>query len=383
MNTGIIEVQEVEVDCLVANQPIGPMYIAVMDCGTLEYLSFVDVRRLELGTEKRDVEIYTGIQRQLNASREKEIGKYVNLVDATFPNSIILSISSEDVSYDSLKKKLKIKYRDNVAKVLDGQHRIAGLRHYNGKENSFQCIVTIYVDMELEDQAMVFATINKEQKNVSNSLVADLYEFAQSRSPQKTAHKVARALDAKEGSPFYGKIKILGTANDKDKETITQDTFVKSLMRYITSDPQADRDFYRRNKDKENARPHLVTGTEQKKLFLRNMFITDNTDIKIAQLILNYFAAVSKKWPEAWNNVKPNLILNRSTGFIALMRFLKDVYLHIGKIDDVPTKEEFSVIFAPISLTDDDFNKHRYVPGSTGQKALYQDLLDQANLHQC
>ena len=154
-------------------------------------------------------------------------------------------------------------------------------------------------------------------------------------------------------------------------------------MRYITSDPQADRDFYRRNKDKENARPHLVTGTEQKKLFLRNMFITDNTDIKIAQLILNYFAAVSKKWPKAWNNVKPNLILNRSTGFIALMRFLKDVYLHIGKIDDVPTKEEFSVIFAPISLTDDDFNKHRYVPGSTGQKALYQDLLDQANLHQC
>ena len=115
MNTEIINVQEVEVDCLVANQPIGPMYIAVMDCGTLEYLSFVDVRRLELGTEKRDVEIYTGIQRQLNASREKEIGKYVNLVDATFPNSIILSISSEDVSYDSLKKKLKIKYRDNVA----------------------------------------------------------------------------------------------------------------------------------------------------------------------------------------------------------------------------------------------------------------------------
>lgn len=37
MNTEIINVQEVEVDCLVANQPIGPMYIAVMDCGTLEY----------------------------------------------------------------------------------------------------------------------------------------------------------------------------------------------------------------------------------------------------------------------------------------------------------------------------------------------------------
>lgn len=380
MNTEIITQQTVEVDCLVANQPIGSMYVAIMDCGTLEFLSFVDVRRLEQGTEEREVEVYTGIQRQLSSSREKEIGKYVNLVDATFPNSIILAISSKDASYNVENKKLIIKYRDDVAKVLDGQHRIAGLRHYEGDEKSFQCIVTIYIDMELEDQAMVFATINKEQKNVSNSLVADLYAFAESRSPQKTAHKVARALDAKAGSAFHEKIKILGTANDKDKETITQDTFVKSLMKYITSDPQSDRDFYRRNKDKKNAKLPLVSGKDQQRLFLRNIFIEDDSDLKIAQIMSNYFYAVQNKWPNAWNNVTPNLILNKSTGFIALMKFFRDAYLSINKIDGVPSKEDFVAIFIPVDINDEDFNRENYIPGSSGQAKLYSDLKEKAGI---
>ena len=184
----IIDTQYVEFECLEATQPIGNMYVGVLDSGVLEYISIADVRRLELGTDNREVEDYIGIQRQLNSNREKDIGKYVNLIDATFPNSIILSISSDFAEYDPETKIMKILYKDDVAKVLDGQHRIAGLRHYKKEANSFQCIVTIYIDMELEDQAIVFATINKEQKNVSNSLVADLYAFAESRSPQKTAH---------------------------------------------------------------------------------------------------------------------------------------------------------------------------------------------------
>jgi len=188
------QAQRVIVDCLEATQPIGHMYVAVIDSGALEFISYADVRRLEEGRENREVEDYIGIQRELNKNREREIGKYVNLVDATFPNSIILSISSEHVTYDAKEKQLSIEYKDNVAKVLDGQHRIAGLRSYEGAEHTFQCIVTIYIDMELEDQAIVFATINKEQKSVSNSLVADLFAFAESRSPQKTCHNIARVL---------------------------------------------------------------------------------------------------------------------------------------------------------------------------------------------
>jgi len=374
----IINNQYIEFECLEAIQPIGNMYIGIINSDVLEFISLADVRRIEIGNnENREVEDYIGIQRELNITREREIGKYVNLIDATFPNSIILAISSEFAEYNPVTKLMRILYKDDVAKVLDGQHRIAGLRHYIREGKTFQCIVTIYIDMELEDQAIVFATINKEQKNVSNSLVADLYAFAQSRSPQKTAHNIVRALNGKEGSPFYKRIKILGSARDKEIETITQDTFVKSIIYYISRDPQIDRDFYKRNKNKKLP---LIEGAELNRYFLRNIFITDEDDYKIAQIIWNYFNAVQRKWPNAWNDLKPNMILNRSTGFIALMRFFKHAYLHFNRIGEIVTKEEFYSIFETISIEEHQFNKEIYIPGSSGQGQLYKDLLERSKL---
>jgi DGQHR domain-containing protein len=375
----IVDTQYVSFKCLEADQPIGKMYIGVMDHSDLEYISYADVRRLELGNENREVEDYIGIQRKLDGKREKEIGKYVNLVDATFPNSIILAISSEYAKYNSQNQTMEILYKDYVAKVLDGQHRIAGLRHFKLPGDRFEVIVTIYLDMDLEDQAIVFATINKEQKSVSSSLVADLFDFAKSRSPQKTAHNIARALNRKEGSPFYRKIKILGVAENAQLETITQATFVKSLIQYISSDPQADRDFYRRNVN-SNKRLPLVEGNELKRYFLRNLFIEDDKDVKIAQIIFNYFSAVKHKWPNAWDLVRPEFILNKSTGFVALMRFFKDAYLSFNSPSEVVSKDQFYDIFLPIDINEDSLTKDRYIPGSSGQADLYNDLKFKSNL---
>ena len=214
----------VEVKCLEVIQPIGRMYVGIMNHLDLEHISYVDIRRLESKNEQREVEIYSGIQRVLSDKRVTDIGQYVNMVDATFPTSIILHIDPDNAHYDKESMTLRIRNEDNVAKVLDGQHRIAGLAHFKGRW--FQLNVTVFVGMELEDQAIVFATINHTQTKVSKSLVADLFDFAKHRSPQKTAHNIARALNEKEGSPFKDKIKVLGTADDKEKETITQATFV-------------------------------------------------------------------------------------------------------------------------------------------------------------
>lgn len=375
----IIEKQYITFKCLEAIQPIGTMYVGVMNCDDLEKITYADVRRLELGKDNREVEDYIGIQRHLDPKREKDIGQYVNLIDATFPNSIIISISSEFAKFDSKEGTMTIDFQDDIAKVLDGQHRIAGLRHYKKVASSFQLVVSIYIDMELEDQAIVFSTINKEQKNVSNSLVADLFAFAESRSPQKTGHNIARALTKKEGSPLFNKIKILGKAETSD-ETITQDTFVKSLLAYISKDKQADRDFYKRNKNNKNAKLAYVTGKELQTYFLRNIFIDDLDDIKIAQIIWNYFYAVQQKWPKAWNEVKNDNILNKSTGFVSLMKFFKDCYLKFKDLNDVVTKEQFISCFEKITLEETDFNTSNYIPGGKGQSKLYNDLKEQSGL---
>lgn len=361
-----------EIDCLEIAQPIGTFYIGVMDYTELEFISFADVRRLE--KNERDVEEYIGIQRPLSKERVREINKYVELIDATFPSTIIISINSYNVKYNKETKKMKIKRLQHVAKVLDGQHRIAGLNDCIIEGNKFQLPVTIFIDMELEDQAIVFSTINKTHTKVNKSLPYDLFEFAKTRSPQRTGHTIVRALNFKEGSPFKDKIKILGVANDADKETITQATFVESIINLISRDKMKDRDLYKRGE-----LPKSYEGNDYQKYCLRSLFLNQE-DGKIAQIIWNYFKAVENKWPNSWINVEANIILNRSTGFLALMKFLGECYRHIGAYNKVPEITEFNSILDKINLQDHVFTSQNYLPGSSGQSKLFNDLKIQSGI---
>ncbi|WP_374951833.1 DGQHR domain-containing protein [Mucilaginibacter sp.] len=367
--------QEIVFTCLKCIQPIGEFYVGVMNHEDLITISYADIRRLETGNEMREVEVYTGIQRELSTNRAKEIGKYVNMVDATFPTSVILHINAQDIiGYDSKTGLMRLPFKDNIAKVLDGQHRIAGLENYSQGGQTFQINVTIFVGMELEDQAIVFATINKTQTAVNKSLVADLFEFATHRSPQKTAHNIVRALNQKVGSPFNNKIKILGTANDKEKETITQATFADALIKLLSKDPMTDRDIYKRGKV-----PAKFDDKDLQTRPLRNLFI-DKQDSTIAKIILEYFEAVQKRWPTAWNVVEPEMILNKSTGFIALMNLFHDLYLKIGPIGAVIEARSYTTYFNLATLRDEDFNRTRFIPGSGGQSNLYKTLKQQIGL---
>jgi DGQHR domain-containing protein len=370
------QIDYIEFKCLEIVQPLGKFYIGVMNYDDLINISYADIRRLESRLEQREVEIYSGIQRELSPKRVKEISKYVNLIDATFPTSIILHVEPDYADYDSNNQIMKIVNKNNVAKVIDGQHRISGLESFAQDDKHFQLNITLFVGMELEDQAIVFATINQTQTKVNRSLVADLFEFAKTRSPQKTAHNIVRALNEKVGSPFKDKIKILGTAHDKERETITQSTFVESLIKYITKDKMRDRDMYKRNKV-----PEKYEGKELRERFFRNLFIEEQ-DGSIAKIILNYFSAIQNKWPRAWNNIQPELILNRSTGFISLMRFLKNCYLNFAgeNIGKIVSTEEFQSIFNRINISDEDFNRENYLPGSGGQSKLYSDLVEKSEL---
>lgn len=365
------EDQKIELKCLEVKQPIGKFYIGVMKHEDLVKISYADIRRLEVGDEKREVEVYSGIQRELSKNRVKELGKYVNLVDATFPSSVILHIKEEDVEYDTENMIMYLPFRDNVAKVLDGQHRIAGLENFDGKPNDFDVNVTIFIEMELEDQAIVFATINKTQTKVNKSLVADLFAFAKFRSPQKTAHNIVRALNQKDGSPFKDKIKILGTADDKEKETITQATFSEKLVDYISKDPMDDRNTY-----KKGSIPDKFIGAELEKRPLRNLFIEER-DADIAKIIWEFFDAVQERWPDAWWKVEREMVLNKSTGFLALMRFFRDAYVASGKIGTIVDKDYYKVLLDKSSLKDSDFNRDNFLPGSGGQSKLYKLLFEE------
>ena len=360
-----------------ATQPIGDLYITVMDAKDLCLIANFDVRRVL--QEERDVERYLGIQRPLNQQRVYELEKYVNFSDATFPTSVIIAIEDDYASFDEVERRLIVRnFREGedkpstnirrIARVIDGQHRIAGLFDFKGA--SFQMSVTVFVGSDISDQAYVFATVNLEQTKVSRSLTYDLFALAKTRSPQRTCHNVAVALDSDPQGPFFRKIKRLGVATPgRTGEMLTQAAFVESLLPYISRDAKSDRDTLLRGRTLER-----TGANDLNRLIFRDMFI-EGQDLDIANVIFNYFSAVKNRWPEGWNSQTRGLILNRTSGFKAFMRVLGPLYIRLGSPGDVVKTSAFESELARIDVDTDHFSTENYPPGSTGEGALRRDLL--------
>ncbi|MBJ7441532.1 MAG: DGQHR domain-containing protein [Sphingopyxis sp.] len=368
---------EITFQCLRARQPIGDIFVATIPYKKLAQMTYFDVRRRL--QEERDVERYLGVQRPLDDKRVKQLNTYVNLVDASFPSSIIIAISEDYVSFDETNGTMSIrnfKYGESesstairkVARVLDGQHRIAGLENFSGED--FDLSVTIFIGADIADQAHIFATVNIEQTKVNKSLVYDLYELSRSRSPQKTCHNIVVALDRDEQSPFYKRIKRLGIAtDDRIFEPVTQSTLVEGIIDYISFDPKMDRDLLLRNKPLEK-----LSGSDLFKRPLRNLFV-DGEDLKIIQLVYNYFGAVRKRWPSAWDERGRGFMLNRTNGVRALLRFFRFAYAHVAVPGDMVTLERFyDHVFRTVKLEDNDFVIENFPPGSSGEGKFFRIL---------
>ncbi|PHP67433.1 hypothetical protein CSC94_10275 [Zhengella mangrovi] len=365
-------------ECLKAEQPIGDVFLAKVPYDELVKITFFDVRRVL--QEDRDVERYLGIQRPLINSRVSGLQKYVNFFDASFPTAIIIAVEERFAAYDEEKKLIYLSNvpRDgdrpeipirNIARVLDGQHRIAGLRGFEGEK--FDLPVTIFVGADIADQAHIFATVNLEQQKVNKSLAYDLYSLAKSRSPQKTCHNVAVVLDQDEKSPFYKRIKRLGVATDgRSFEPISQATFVEALMRYVSSDPKGDRDKLLRGERLERAE-----ASELDKLPFRNLFV-DEDDVKIVKAVFDYFSAVKERWPDAWSNQDRGNMLNRTNGFRAFMR----AYAHVFELHGTPNgtvdRNAIDNFMQKVPLKDAQFNTEEFPPGTSGESKLLNLLKD-------
>ena len=364
--------------CLRVSQPIGDLYLASIPYKRLIQITHFDVRRVL--QKDRDVERYLGIQRPLSHQRVSALKEYVNYFDASFPTAVIVAVGEDFATYDEGEHKIRLSNvpRDgdrptipirNIARVLDGQHRIAGLENFSGTE--FELPVTIFVGADIADQAHIFATVNLEQSKVNKSLAYDLYSLAKSRSPQKTCHSIAVVLDQDDRGPFYKRIKRLGIALEgKGFQPISQATFVESVMQYISDDPKGDRDRLLRHRKLE-----LATFKERARLPFRNSFVEER-DVEIVEVLFNYFSAVKKRWPVAWSNPDRGNMLNRTNGFRAFMR----AYAHLCELSEtrsgsVPS-EVMDEFMQKIPLNDEDFNTEKFKPGSSGESALLAVLRD-------
>ncbi|PYE26359.1 DGQHR domain-containing protein [Paraburkholderia silvatlantica] len=305
-NTRTLDVEYIEI-----NQPIGKFYLAMLPAEVL--LKQVDILRRGMSEEQRQ-----NVQRDLSLTRQREIAAYISDPDATFPTSIIISLYDEAVTLVPGERVMRFERGVPIGKVLDGQHRLEGLKlaRAQGLEDivsEFQLPVVFMVGLEPGDEAYIFSTINSKQARVSSSLISDLFDLRQARSPRKTCHEIAQTLNSRPG-PFYRGIKMLGSKK-YDTEYLSQGTFVKELLPLITRN--AD-EYERREKRDIEVKPDPTCPF--------NAFYNDGKDGVIAKVLENFFGAIAEVFPNEWTDAADDFVLRKSVGYTALMKVLKRVW---------------------------------------------------------
>jgi DGQHR domain-containing protein len=393
----MMSTNQIKFKVIKVTQPLGDFFIGNIKARDLVKISYADVRRIE--GEDREVERYLGIQRPLDKSRVIKIRKYLESPDAAFPTGVVLAIDQNCAEFDQEGELILKPYQadfpedsitiDKIAKVLDGQHRIGAFINEGGHYDEtlsrlfpdFEFNVVVFVGLDIDEQANIFATVNLAQTKVSRSLVYDLEGLSKTRSPFRTCHQIAVALDSADSrSPLYHRIKRLGlkTKGREESEPLTQAVFVESLIKLISPDPFTDRTIYMKGK-----KPNIIGKSEIHKYPFRNMFICEK-DNAIALILYNYFSSIQNKWPSAWVDIqKEGNILPRSNAFKAFMRYLKFAYLKIVKdeIGRVPSIEEFVTIFGNVKVLDSDFTSGNFKPGSGGESAFYKLLTGEKSIY--
>jgi DNA sulfur modification protein DndB len=155
------------------------------------------------------------VQRILNSKRIGSIREYALKV-RSFPNSIILNwvSTAHDLVQDGAKLNIPIEKR--CAQIIDGQHRVAGIREAISEDPSIgdlEIPVALYRHLGTRECADIFLSINTEQKPVPKSLVYDLYGLASEYIVDYAANRakdIATVLDEQLDSPYQGFIKFPG-----------------------------------------------------------------------------------------------------------------------------------------------------------------------------
>lgn len=381
--------------------------------------------RLIVGFDDDELPIYNSqIQRKIENSRVKKIADFlINDPDATFPTNIVLHLPRIIVEEQKKEKnvisiKLDKKVFDEIDKkdgdiyisIIDGQHRIKGieeainrleshcesltktlrttnnseleekLSYYSGRLTdlkNIELVVSFFIDKTLEFQAMVFSTINRTQKRVSQSLVYSLFGLDTGDTPHKTALEVVLRLNGHEKSPFYKRIKLYGGNYSRNSSPpLSQATIVRTIVNLISENlRESENDRYKKRKN-------LLLRSEKSKkpLPFRNYYATNN-DEKISDTLFYYFNSVRKVfktssdksyWDFNDDDLTVSNIFHTTVGFNSLMDILVDILNKEKKNDADIIKDFDKFLIKAEHLKINDINRYSF--NNRGKKFLYLDM---------
>ena len=370
------------------------------------------------------------IQREIEISRANKIADFlIEDPEATFPTNIVLHIPKEVIEKQIEHKKfieivLKQKVFDELQKkegdvfitIIDGQHRIKGIQialsriqeeidslsqtlrispandilitKLNARTTrlkdlkDIEIIVSFFIDKTIEYQAMIFSTINRTQKRVSQSLVYDLFGLDTGDTPQKTAIQTIIVLNSHEKSPFHNRIKFYGgNYSSENSPPLTQATMAKSIVSLICENSrEAERDRHKSRIELLERKPGST------KYLPFRIHYAKKQDKNISDTLFYFFNAIKyvftyknlgsneelSYWDMDPENYRPTNILHTTVGYESLMKILSellekeikkpiteiDIFLpHLLKIKDIPV-----------------YDTVRYPFNNKGKKRLYLEM---------
>lgn len=268
-----------------AKQSNREFFITTMPAHWVVALSYASVRGQDMEEG--------AIQRVLNTSRIASI-KDFTLRGGDYPNAIVLNWVSKDNPLSVVGGNLQFKDTPRSAQIIDGQHRIAGIRAAIAESEKIGLLdlpVVIYKNLTSKECADIFLSINEEQKPVPRSLVFDLFGIASEGSIDPAALRardIAMNLHTFESSPYFGLLKLPGTPIRKGGVAFsTAVTAIKPIV--------------------------------EAKGALEQIGI-EELEVQ-RQIILNLFLALSSKYKDQWGS-KENVFLY-AAGFMAAAQFFQ------------------------------------------------------------
>lgn len=379
----------------------------------LKYTRYTE--RVIMGFDEDGFPIYNNqVQRKVERSRVSKIADFlINDPEATFPTNIVLNVPASviaeqrnvngqiEITLDNIVVEQIIdakkgnKDADVYVTIIDGQHRICGIEEAIARleaiieKNHASCnierlhdllnielVVSFFIDKSLEYQAMIFSTINRTQKRVSQDLVSSLFGLTSEDSPYKTALEVVLALNAHPKSPFYKRIKLYGGEYSRKTTSppLSQATMIKNIVALISESlREAENDRFRKRKDllKQNGRKNLPF----------RKYYAENKDYLISDCLFYFFNSVKKNLGVFWNydgTSKPQNILQSTVGFEALIHIMSDILL-VNELSSF-SKETFDKYI--IRLQDIHFDDIEHFPITTKGKSIIYDIMYNAIFNQ-
>jgi DGQHR domain-containing protein len=276
------------------------------------------------------------VQRLLSTRRINSIRDFF-LAGGDLPTNIVLNWKGDHQRFLAASNTFAIEAEPVSAQIIDGQHRVAGLRaaiEVKPELADLEVPVAIFSGLSTKQCADIFLSINTEQKPVARSLVFDLYGIASSELVDATvvrANDIIQELNENEQSPYNGYFKFPGAP--RTRGGIALSTAVTELKPLL--EPKGDFD--------QINIESLETQT---------------------QIIMNYWRAIASCYGEEWNSSQNAFLF--AAGFSGGIEFFRK-----RMIPYCNTKRSFaeSLFVSVIKIPSNDLILQSEVKGLGGKDA--------------